>query len=255
MTTFKPKLVLLPGLDGTGKLFKDFVAAVPDQFESDVVSYPTDEYIGYPKLADRIRVTLSSAGPFVLIAESFSTPLAIQLAAERPKSLAGLVVCAGFASSPVTGLLRVLCSQLGSALFRMPLTDAASRFFLLGADAPSYLVHDVREAISTVSPDVLASRLLSVLACDVRANLAQVLVPILYIRAMQDRLVGPHCPEEIRQINPRTNITSISGPHLILQRHPTESAKVVAEWISEMGFRALTPPGPLPSPKPTPTEN
>ena len=232
MSTYKPKLVLLPRLDGTGKLFKDFIAAIPDQFESDVVSYPTDECIGYPQLADRIRITFSSAGPFILIAESFSTPLAIRLAAERPKSLKGLVVCAGFASCPVTGLLRAVCSKLGSAIFRMPLTDAAIRFFLLGSDAPTNLVHDVREAISSVQPDVMASRLRCVLACHVCADLRQIDVPILYICATHDRLVGPRCLEEVKQVNPRTDFASIDGPHLVLQRRPREAAEAIIQWLT-----------------------
>jgi hypothetical protein len=46
--------------------------------------------------------------PFVLLAESFSTPVAIRVAAENPTNLKGLILCAGFATSPVSGLPRML---------------------------------------------------------------------------------------------------------------------------------------------------
>jgi len=43
----KTKLLLLPGMDGTGDLFAGFVEAFPDEFETEIVSYPTDVFIYY----------------------------------------------------------------------------------------------------------------------------------------------------------------------------------------------------------------
>jgi pimeloyl-ACP methyl ester carboxylesterase len=66
---------------------------------------------------------------------------------------------------------------------------------------------------------------------DARAELEIISVPVMYIQAQQDRLVGPSCLEEIRRIKPQIEIAKIEGPHLIIQREPKQSADIVARFI------------------------
>ena len=87
-----PKLVLLPGLDGTGRLFKDFIAALPPTLSAVAVAYPGDRCLPYADLAAIVQSNLPTPEPFVLVAESFSTPLAIACAAKQPLGLKGLVL-------------------------------------------------------------------------------------------------------------------------------------------------------------------
>ena len=101
------KLVLLPGMDGTGELFSGFIAALPGTFEVVTVRYPTERYLPYSELENFVRAACPIFGPFMLVAESFSTPLAIQYAATSPANLAGIVLCTGFATSPVRGVAAV----------------------------------------------------------------------------------------------------------------------------------------------------
>ena len=75
-------LVLLPGLDGTGALFRRFARALPEGLTSQAVHYPAHDPADYDDLLPRVRLQLPQA-PFVLLGESFSGPLAIRLAAER----------------------------------------------------------------------------------------------------------------------------------------------------------------------------
>src|SRR5215472_16577009 len=94
------RLVLLPGLDGTGELFADFVAALPPTIEATVIAYPAREFLTYAELSPLVRDQVAHLGPFVLLGESFSSPLAATLAGSRPANLAGLIICAGFVSNP-----------------------------------------------------------------------------------------------------------------------------------------------------------
>src|SRR5262245_41048704 len=73
----RPTLVLLPGLDGTGKLFGPFVERAHATFDVKVVEYPADERLGYPELEALVGRGLPTSGPFFLVAESFSGPIAI----------------------------------------------------------------------------------------------------------------------------------------------------------------------------------
>ena len=99
-TSERLTLVLLPGMHGTGRLSTDFVEALPDSFLIEIVEYPEQEFLGYDKLLERVDNICSSKAAFALIAESFSTPLAIEIAATGAQNLRGLVLCAGFATNP-----------------------------------------------------------------------------------------------------------------------------------------------------------
>jgi hypothetical protein len=77
------KLVLLPGLDGTGVLFADFVAALSKELQTATVRYPLERCLSYSELEGLVRAAWSISEPFMLLAESFSTPLAIKDAASN----------------------------------------------------------------------------------------------------------------------------------------------------------------------------
>ena len=231
------KLVLLPGMDGTGELFSEFIAALPESFETVTVRYPADRPLSYSELANVVRVACPVSEPYVLVAESFSTPLAIQYAATNPANLEGLVLCAGFATSPVKGWRRFLGSVVAPLVFRVPLPNLAAKLWLVGPDAPTSLLTAVRGAISSVQPGVLAARLRAVLHCEVRADLNQIAVPILYLQAKGDRLVSASCLEEVRRIKPQVKVASLEGPHLLFQRQPQIAAEAVVKFA-----RSCRPP-------------
>jgi pimeloyl-[acyl-carrier protein] methyl ester esterase len=224
------KLVLLPGMDGTGKLFSAFIAVLPPSCETVIVRYPTDEPLSYRELEEIVRAACPVSGRFILVAESFSTPLAIQYAATHPANLAGVVLCVGFAASPVRGWRRLFGSLLAPLLLRVPLPNSAAKLWLVGPNAPASLLAAVRSAIASVQPRVLAARLRAVLKCDMRAYLNQIDIPILYIQANGDRFIDGSCMEEVRRIKPQLKVVSIDGPHLLLQRQPRIAAEAVVQF-------------------------
>ena len=76
-----PRLLLTPGLEGTGELLAPLVRALGDAIETKVLRYPADAPLSYAELLPRVRAELLQDEPFVLLGESFSGPLAIMLAA------------------------------------------------------------------------------------------------------------------------------------------------------------------------------
>jgi pimeloyl-[acyl-carrier protein] methyl ester esterase len=232
------RLVLLPGMDGTGELFKPFLDAIESSWATTTVRYPNHVILSYDELMAYVGSALPSSEPFVLLAESFSTPLAIQCAASNPRNLKALVICAGFVRSPVTGLGRFAASHLAPLLVRFPRSNFLSSFWLepllVGQRAAPSLLNELRSAISSVRPEVLSARLRAILCCDVRPALGQIDVPILYIQARGDRLVPRVHLKEIRQIQPGTEPAIIDGPHLILQREPRQVAEVVKRFLRQL---------------------
>lgn len=138
--TQRLKLVLLPGMDGTGELLSEFAAALAGEFEVATERYPTERSLSYSELESFVRAVCPTSGPFVLLAESYSTPLAIKCAASKPENLEGLVLCAGFATSPMRGWRRFFGWLLAPLMFRIPLPNLAAKLWLVGPDAPPSLL-------------------------------------------------------------------------------------------------------------------
>jgi pimeloyl-ACP methyl ester carboxylesterase len=227
-------LALLPGMDGTCTLFEPFVAHLPAPFEAHPIALPPDQPLSYAELVEFVRVRLPVSKPFVLLAESFCTPLAIQIAAEPPAGLTALILVAGFATNPVWPWARRIAPLLLSAQRQARLPAFLIRRYLLGRGAPASLVNAVRTAIDSLSAEVFASRLNSIVNCDSRAELAQVKAPILYLQAGQDRVVPSRCLEEILTINPGITLIKLDGPHLLLQREPRKSSEAVQQFLEDL---------------------
>lgn len=228
------KILLLPGMDGTGDLLLDFLRALPSQMQKKIPVYPRDKTLSYDDLAKLVRYICNDFEPEVILAESFSTPLAILIAAEKPKNLKAVILCVGFAASPVPGLVRWLTWVLAPVLMRFPLPESFIRSWLVGADAPEALVAAVRKTIASVQSSVLAARLRAVLRCDVRSELGEIDVPILYLQARHDRLVQARCLDEIQRSRPDVQNSVIDGPHLLLQRETERTVRVVVEFIQSL---------------------
>ena len=221
------RMVLLPGMDGTGLLYRDFVRHAPPGFETDVVPLP-GEPLSYAELAERIAPRLTAG--CVVVAESFSGPIGVRLALMAP--IGALVLCNTFVRPPLPSLLRFLALPL---LFHLPVPVAAVRRWMVGPDAPDELVARVRETIASVPPALLASRLRSVLAADEADALAGCTVPVLHLRGADDRLVGERGARGIAG-SPCVTVATIPGPHLLLQARPEAAWSAVARFLASPGI-------------------
>jgi len=67
--------MLLPGLDGTGRLFAPLLKCMPKGFEFDVVDYPRDRVLDLDALLSRVGERIEPGVRHVVLAESFSGPI------------------------------------------------------------------------------------------------------------------------------------------------------------------------------------
>jgi pimeloyl-ACP methyl ester carboxylesterase len=221
-----PILVLLPGLDGTGIMFEPFLQVL-DGFDTKVVRYPV-ALTSYPDCVAFARARLPVDRTFLLLGESFSGPVAIALAAERPAGLAGLVLCGAFARNPRPALAWT--APLLRALPSSPLPLPLLRWLLLDRWASGPLAALVRTMLPQVPVATLKARLLAVLAVDHTPRLSQIQVPILALCASQDRLVPKEAPDWIRANSP-LDIVTLQGPHWLLQTRPEACAQAIRDFL------------------------
>ncbi len=224
-------LVLLPGLDGTGRLFARLVEMLPAAIEPLVIPYPPDRALGYRELANAVRAQLPQGRRFVLLGESFSGPLAIQLAASKPADLAAVVLVASFHCRPVSAVLAAIEPLLRPFVGVQPPRFAIRRL-LAGADAPSGLVDEVRAAVRGVRRPVLAARLREALKVDVSRELAACTLPVLHVTGRQDGLLRPGIAAEMQALLPSMETLELDAPHLVAQRRPAETSAAVAEFLA-----------------------
>lgn len=221
-----PHFVLLPGLDGTGELFAPLLQALAENITTSVVRYGAeltfDEYV-------------ESAGKAlpeqcVLIAESFSGPVAVAVAARHPGKIRALVLCATFAVSP----FRVLLSGarfVPARLFRPNLLlPAMVDYFCFSGPSVSLRPSPV-SVLTTVPPAIMRARLACLAKVDVRALLPRISTPVLYLRATNDRIVSSRLSQELTSQLPNVTVTEIDGPHLLLQTRPRECAAALTAFV------------------------
>jgi hypothetical protein len=94
------------------------------------------------------------------------------------------------------------------------------------------LLQRLRHALQRVSPEVLSGRVLEVLNCDARNDLRRTTVPLLYLDAINDKLVSSECKKEFFRLRPDTLLTSIPAPHLLLQREPQKAVAIMMAFIN-----------------------
>lgn len=211
-------------MDGTGLLSCGAASALLRHgVDVESVSYPPEVALGYGELERLVRHRLEVTNPQILIAESFSGPLAIRLVSRLRRRLCALVLVATFARPPAFSTLRFV----PRALFSQSPPRWAIRKFMLGQDAPSKLVTEVKYAIDQVHSRVLHARLVQVLTTNVEAELDAIRVPTLYLRPTRDRLVRRPLVAPSEHIV----VEHIDGPHLILQRHPELCAEHITRFI------------------------
>ena len=93
------RVIVLPGLDGTGRLLAEFAEAICKTHDVTVIAYPED-MTSYERIVDWLLPCLPPE-EYVIVAESFSGPAATRIALERPAHLRGVVFVATFLRAPV----------------------------------------------------------------------------------------------------------------------------------------------------------
>lgn len=222
-------IVLLPGMDGTGELFSLFVAALSPGVEVLIVRYPTQKPQSYTELLAVVRNALPVDRPYTLLAESFSGPLGIQIAAEAPLHLQKLVLCCTFAKNPRPALnpLRHLLALL--PISAMPVTMLGR--VLMGRQWNTDLQATLKKAMAQVAADVLRARAQAVLDVNVLTDLQKVVAPTIYLRAADDRVVPKQASELMLAHKPDIEMADLAGPHFLLQTRAVEAARVVQDFL------------------------
>ena len=217
--------VLLPGLDGTGELFAPFVAAAPQGINAIVVDYPTSK-ASIDALERRALEKVTDG--CIVIAESFSGPIGVRIAADD--RVRALILCNSFIKSPIVPALRHLVI---APLFAIPIPAFMLRFLLLGRRANPALVMSARSALRRLPASIVAHRVRQVLQTEERSTIRSLRKPVLYLRGLSDNLVSERSWRDLQAIRPDAQIVRIPGPHMLFQVSPAECWNAIERFVEE----------------------
>lgn len=225
-------LVLLPGADGTGELFAPLIEALRPESRATVVGYSAQQVCGYAELTAYVRTRLPTEEAFALVAESFSGPIAIKIAASPPLNMKGLVLCASFAlnPNPIAMKLGMAMAPLAIALARSP----AIWPFVLGRYYSTELAERIRNAIRKNETAVLIHRFREIAKINALEEVKQIALPTIYLQASADLLVPANAGLLICAANPDIELRPIDAPHFLLQSNPAVSARAIESFCQSL---------------------
>lgn len=202
------RIILLPGMHGTAGLFAPLTARLANHFEVVALGYTPGSGDEYEELYQRLVRVASDGGPILLLAESYSSPLAIRFAAENGAALHGLILCSGFSRLPAAA--AVAC-RVFSRCYTSSLLEVAGRLPFI----PRYL-REVLAEVSQVPADVMRSRFRRLARLDESSPLRQVQVPVLVVAGRHDRLIPAGHTRSLQTCLPNSTLHIAEGGHFFL---------------------------------------
>jgi pimeloyl-ACP methyl ester carboxylesterase len=220
-------------MEGTGLLFQPLLGELPSRIQPAVVSYPNSDPRGYAELLPIVLDAVPKDGPFVLLGESFSGPLALFAAASRPPGLAGVILAVSFVQNPLPYLPALARFLARPKLFRLVPLLVELRGEAARGSNPA-LQRLVLRANRQPRPEVWAARANAILSVRAERALLDCAAPILYLRGESDLVVPARNSRRIRALRPDVEIVSLPGPHLLLQNNPARSAQAIASFVERV---------------------
>lgn len=230
------KLVLLPGMDGTGELFDPLLRRL--EVATSVVPLPQRGEQDYDTLSDHVLGQLPE-GEFVLLAESFSGPLAARIVQRGPSTLRGVIFVATFLTTPAVASVKVASLLPLKRLARLPLASLLIRHLLLGREVDRNLLAQFMSVLDRVPDGVIRARIKTV--GELTAQPLHSALPALYIRALGDRLVVPDKVSEFAEAFCDLTLAELNGPHFILQSQPQACADLIIRFLHRLASNTESP--------------
>lgn len=228
----RPRLCLLPGLDGTGRLYAPLRAALAQAGDADVemLAYDNTQFQGYSALADALEPSLLRRhDDVVLVTESLAGLLGVLLAYRHPERVRALVMAASFV---------LPLSRVGAALVeRLPVLTPplfALERLLAGRGLPPPLHAEFEAIVAGMPLPVLRQRAMAALRVDVSRELAALDMPVLYLQARHDRLIWPHAGREVLRLARNARHAVVDAPHFLCQMAPVPASMEIGRLLAAL---------------------
>jgi pimeloyl-[acyl-carrier protein] methyl ester esterase len=226
-------IVFLPGIDGTGVSFGPLGEVLPPDVIAKIIRYPTDKLISFEETVQCARDQIQSDQKEVIVlAESFSGPVAVALVGSGQLKAKCLILCATFARSPRPALLKILNYLPLELLLKLPFPRFLLKQLVEGEKEATDVFLSMWARVKTmVPPKVLVHRLKVISQMDVRQWLPKLTIPCCYIQATCDRAVPSSSLFDFAEAIVDLRVRRIRGPHYILQAQPQACLSAIENFV------------------------
>jgi 3-oxoadipate enol-lactonase len=231
-----PPLVLVSGMDGTGRLFYRQVPLLARRYR--VATYALrDDARGMGLLVDDlagvVRGVSGPHGPAVVIGESFGGAVALSFALAHPSLVAGLVVLNSFPRFlPQHRLDLALLALRAVPWNAMGLVRRLTAFRLHSRYTHRREIRRFLDLTADTTRHGYLGRLRILKDYDVRGRLSEIRVPTLFLAAERDHLVPS--VEQARYMAarvPGATVRTLPGHgHICLIAPNIDLERILAEW-------------------------
>jgi pimeloyl-[acyl-carrier protein] methyl ester esterase len=226
-------IVFLPGIDGTDISFEPLRELLPQDINVKVIRYPVDELLDFDETVqcakDQIQPEQQDA---IVIAQSFSGPVAIALVGSGKLKAKCLILCSTFAKSPRPVLFKILSYLPLELLLRLPFPRFLLKHVIEGGDEATDLFLAMWQKVKPLVPaKTLVHRFNVISRVDVRGWLPKLTIPCFYIQASSDRTVPASSLFDFTETITDLRVKRIKGPHFILQAQPEESISAIQNFV------------------------
>ncbi|HET7250313.1 MAG TPA: alpha/beta hydrolase [Gemmatimonadales bacterium] len=225
-----PGLVLVPGMDGTGRLFYRQVPLLAKRYQ--VATYRLrDDALDMATLVDdlaQVARTAAAGAPVVVVGESFGGALALSFALANPQLVGALVVLNSFPRFLPQARLSLAIQALRVMPWEaMPLVRRLTAFRLHSRHTHRAEIHRFMELTRETTRDGYITRLRILRAYDVRDRLGELAMPVLFLAAERDHLVpavrearymARRVPQATLRVLPGHGHICLIAPNLDLER-------------------------------------
>lgn len=221
--THSPTLLMLPGLDGSGILFKPLIDLLPLTIRTKIAVIPTILLSGHKQIAKQILADLPD-GKYVILAESFSGRTAYELCRMAPDKFSYVVFIASFVNRP-SHLLRFALLLPITRIVKSKLIMQLMAKCLFGSNNTKALLSALNQAISTL-PNACINNRLSILN-RLKQPSIRLDVPCFIVTAKQDLLLNRTAQSSIKKVFNHHAEQQLEGPHFLLQTRARHCAKII----------------------------
>jgi len=225
-------LTLLPGLHGTAGLYNDLAMQLASLgYTTHCIEYPTDGDQSLETLSTVAENQIDWNSPQILVAESFSGAIALQLADAYPESVVGLVLGATFCCHPMSRWWRYFPFTLALPVFKLPPPDFALNYFFMEDGSPDTVRQSLRAEVTNCPATTTINRIeaaldLEEIDCPTCAN-----TPTLILQAENDELVDWNAQQRLERHLSHAEVHWLEAPHLIFQTRPKICAELIHDFI------------------------
>ena len=210
------KVVLLPGMDGTGILFEPFIEQAPPDIEITTIPLMPSENYSYE---DHARYVMSQIGedPVTVVAESYSGMVAYNMLRLGCKNIEHVVFAASFICLPSKPAR--IANYFPVALARSKLVPKTLMGkILFGKFSSPKLINYFYSALSMTGDKTLTHRLDQI--AKLKEPKYKINIPCTYIKPDSDIAVSKAAVTAFHKVCSNLIIHEVAGTHFVLQTNP-----------------------------------